>query len=67
MYCSEKKNSFESTQPFKMVQGQFVARPNVARLNVARLNVARPNVAVFNVAQLNVAAKCKSYDLLHLT
>jgi hypothetical protein len=27
-----------------LVQGQFVARPNVAFLNVARPNVARPNV-----------------------
>jgi hypothetical protein len=34
-----------------LVQGQFVARPNVAQLNVAG-----PNVAVFNVARLNVAA-----------
>jgi hypothetical protein len=33
-----------------LVQGQFVARPNVARPNVAR-----PNVAILNVARPNVA------------
>jgi hypothetical protein len=32
---------------YLVVQGQFVARPNVARPNLAILNVARPNVAPY--------------------